>query len=264
MHVCWGFDDDVAFRRAAGAFLAEGHERGDRLLYVADAGVAEMREHLSGLDVERLVHDGGLLLRPVGELRRPGRAFDWRRQIETYRALAHAAVEDGYRGLRLAAEATSLVTTAAARRAFVDYELAVDRLISQEPIAALCAYHETTLGPALEELVAVHPTRHGTASAACQAYYDGDVLHIAGEVDLSTATVFEAALAVLHSDTGVSRVDLAELRFIDVASLVRFSEVADALAGSGRRLRLLNAPAFLRRCVDILGLSPLAHGFDVR
>ena len=256
-HVCWAYDDASVFRKAAEAFLAEGAKKKERLVYVADAPVTELTGHLEAIDVERLTAEGQLLIQPVHALYEPGGIFDATVQVGAYRSLVDGALADGFTGLRVAADATALVATGHAHRRFLEYELAVDRVMATGPMSAMCAYDAAEVGDRIDDLFAVHPCSHGGEPQALHAYFDGPALVLRGEADVRTEAVFDAVLFSLSSVPAPTRLDLHDLRFIDVRSLVRLDQVASTLATSGRPLGVHGLSAIARRCAALLELSPL-------
>src|SRR5215207_10704492 len=130
-HACWRFDDEVAFRAAAVAYLADGLARNERVVYLADQGPEALRHDVTPIgDVDRLLEDGALVLRAVGDAYDNRTGVDPAAQVQAYRDLVGEALGDGFSGLRVAADVTALVTTEDDRRRFVQYELAVDHVMS--------------------------------------------------------------------------------------------------------------------------------------
>jgi anti-anti-sigma factor len=259
-HVCWRFADDAELHAAASAFLAEGERRGERLVYVADAPERVLREHLAGLDVERLEREGRLVLQPIHALYEPDGTFDAGAQIATYRRLVSEALADGLTGLRVAADATALVATEEAHRRFVEYELTVDRFIAGAPMAAMCAYRADAVGPRARDLFGVHPACHGAdgVDVVLRAYYDDGDLHVGGDADLDTEPLFDVVASVIESsDQPRVVVDLGDVAFMDLRSVVRLNHAAARVRERGRELQLVNVPSTVRRCCELLDLQPL-------
>lgn len=267
-HLCWSFRDEDAFRANAVRFLAEGLEFGDRLLYTADRpSTDDLGADIAGLgDVDALVGQGALVLSPLRSLYATGDGFDPARQLARYRELTESSVRLGYRGVRVAAEATALVA-AAGRRRFVHYELAIDRLMAQVPMTALCAYDERALGAAVRELCAVHPQRHvGASSDPGFCLYHGRAgLQLTGEVDISNSELFEFALdAVAETAEDDVVLDAGGLAFIDVRGLSQLDSLAGQLAARGHALTVTAPAPIVRRSCAILGLDSLAASMEKR
>ena len=174
-HVCWPFDGYDDFRREALAFLADGARLGQRLLYTADRPHDDLlRDVLDWLPgAEELLASGGLVIESLLDTYDVSSVADPGAQAAAYVALTGDAVVAGYTGLRVAADATLLVTDAVAREAFVRYEHLIDRAMVEVPFTAMCGYDRSRLTPgAAHELASVHPFRRPGSSTF--ALFNGD------------------------------------------------------------------------------------------
>lgn len=249
-HVCWVVDAETTKRDAVVSFLRDGLARGERLLYVA----TQPRDDLIALgDVDGLIADGRLRVEPVTGLFRD-RHVDPVTQVERLRRLTADALADGYAGLRLATDGTTLVTDADRRRAFMTYEVLADRYIASAPLSALCAYDDRVLGLGASELASVHRHRHATRPTSdprFSVHLAGPRVFVAGEVDLANHERFATALnATAACDDGDLVLDLSELSFIDSRGV---SEVRDLLArASGRRVAIEDPRGFVRTIATAL------------
>lgn len=253
-HLCRSFSTDAELVELALEHLAEGRRRRERLLYVAGrATAAELLEDLAPLgDVGRLAADGGLLVLPAHAVYTPGGVFDPAGQVAAYERMTAAAVEAGYTGLRVVADATSLVIDPRQRRDFVTYELSVDGLMARVPMTAVCAYDARVLGTALTEVACVHPLRDVQLELEPGFHLSADTgrLTLTGEVDIASREWFELAVdaALAGSGAGGLRIDCGGLRFIDFAGV---STLARA-ARRSPRLVLQNTTPVVRRAVEAL------------
>lgn len=258
-HVCRLVHGDDGFREVALGFLSTGLTHGERLLYVAERDEAALAADLSPLgDVDDLVASGSIVLLSAHGLYEPGGTFDGAEQVTRYRELTGQAVADGFSGLRVAADATAFAITHAARRHFVRYELAVDRLMSQAPMSALCAYDVTRIGAAAGELCAVHPEDDAPPelSPGFRLCFGSEGLRLSGELDLRNTELLETALssAVACSDERVV-IETSGLAFIDVRSMATLDRLRRELRTTGRDLVLTGAPPLLRRWASLLELD---------
>lgn len=262
-HLCWLYEDEPAWVQAAVSYLAEGAQAHDQLLYVADKPEGELVADLVDLPGrDAMLASGQLRVVPLRDVYGSMDVFEAARQIESYRAQGQAAVEAGYRGLRLAAEASPLVATPEDARYFAGYELLVDAAIAECPISAMCGYCRSLVGPdAARVLSFVHPLRHDVEHAPVGSLHagDGGRWHLEGEIDLTSHDALEIGLSALPAQTDL-HLDLSDLGFIDLGG-------AQALAGLGRqlaptrRLVLHEPPAVLER---VLGLAwPDAPGLEL-
>lgn len=266
-HICWAFSTATEFVAAATGFLREGLQRREQLVFVADLdSEQQLLSLLTGLgDLEALVSLGTLRVVPVGKQYVADVGLDRHLQVAAYRDLTMAAVAQGYAGLRIAVDATSLVGTPADRRRFLAYELDVDRVMADQPMTAMCAYNAAVHPQAAREISVVHPCQHATEDPGFRLYQGGDGLRLHGHVDVTNRDLFATALhAAGVVEPATVRIDLAELGFVDVRGLVTLDEFAAALSGTGRRLVLTNAEPVLRRGAELLELGHLTEALEVR
>ncbi|MFI5908225.1 MEDS domain-containing protein [Dactylosporangium sp. NPDC051541] len=248
-HVCWGFDSPDEYRRVAERFLAEALADGARVLFVGAADQASALKRAAGFAAGAAdVHDVGF----YGD----GGRFDPIAQVRAYARATEAALADGYTGLRVAVDVTSLVGTDAERAAFAAYEHLADAYMAGHPMSALCAYDRVQLGSAaVAELACMHPlARAGTTPMRLFASDEpGTTAVLAGEVDLASHPLLCTALdrIPLRPVDGVVTLDARELTFIDHRSLL--SLAARVRARGGAETRLVVAPGSgLPRLVALL------------
>src|SRR5437879_5336195 len=191
-HVCWVVDGDETKRGAVVAFLRDGLERGEQLLYVAPRPLDDLLE--LG-DVSGLLAEGRLRVGSLTDLFAGGHV-DPVTQVDRLRQLTHDALVEGYAGLRLATDGTPLVTDDAQRRAFMTYEVLADRYIAGAPLSALCAYDDRVLGLGASELASVHRQRHTARPVSDPRFgvhLSGPRVFVVGEVDLANHDRFATA-----------------------------------------------------------------------
>ncbi len=254
-HVCWTYERAGERRRVVANYLAEGVARGERLAYLADKPTAE--ELLADLELlegaAELAEGGDLLLVPIREAYAPNGSVDARARIDGYRDAARLAVELGYAGLRIAADATCLAAEEQTRHAFLRYEHLVDHMIAGEPVVALCAYDRGQLdAEVLAYLHSMHPLHHHR-DIDFAVYADDGRSMLTGEVDAASFDRFNLALEALVEDERAEVVlDLGALEFIDVAGMRALAVTGERLRGSGRALVVRDASPLVTRCWEIL------------
>ena len=243
-HVCWVFESDDDLRTAALAFLADGLRRGETLVYVGDAeNDGALRSQLATLgDVDQLIADGTLRVQAAQELYLPAGRADIAAQVEAYRVMADEAVASERTGLRVAADATCLVTDEDQRRAFMAYEIAVDRYIANAPMTAMCAYDHRVLGDAAADLACVHRrwrTPDPSSDPRFSLYAVSQRLIITGEIDISNSARLAFALeaAAIATPSADLEIDLTGLSFIDLKGVAVLAEFARSLSPD-RSLRI--------------------------
>ncbi|WP_127552280.1 MEDS domain-containing protein [Actinoplanes sp. OR16] len=253
-HVGWSFHDPADFRAHAGRFLAEGLDRRQRIIYIAgaDETVPDDLAGLRGAQVE---------ITSVAQMYTAGEPVDPEEQVATFAEAKDRALADGWTGLRVAADVTSLVLTDEQRAAWIRYEYLVDGFMSQEPVSGFCGFDRTALDPtALAEVACLHPAltpdtsefRLFTAAGA------GPGLTLAGEIDPGNRHILAAALdnARPVSRDGRFTVDATALTFIDHRGLELLADYAaqrgvDAVIYTGRD----SVAAMISQVVSLSGLD---------
>ena len=151
-HLCWAFDGPAHFEARVSTFLAEGRLRGERLLFVADNPVP-------GRWPNHLLASGALQVFSTVEVYGHQLVVDALRQRSAFADALASALEDGYVGLRVAADNTSLVSTPEALAAWAKWEDTADVLVTESPVTGLCAFDRQRLRPEiLRFLVSLHAT----------------------------------------------------------------------------------------------------------
>lgn len=249
-HLCWVYDDPDRFAADVVAFLQEGLDRSERIAVVTDAPVADTMAALRPLgDVGELVRHGTLAVSSVTEAY-PGHHAPAETQVDRYAALTDAALADGYRGLRVAADITPLVADPAGRRAFARYEHLIDRYMAAHPFTALCGYDERVVGGYADEIAHLHPAGNRADLPFRLVGGPAGSVRVAGEVDALSAAAFRSALGhVVEPDAAHLLVDGADLTFIDHRGLF-------ALAAAAPQVELVTRFSGAATLVELLGLQP--------
>lgn len=211
-HVCLAFDRPAELESQARDFLAAGAAAGERTVFVAlDAPAAP------------------LPFVPLGATYRHGEVIDPVAQVAAYAAATAEALAAGHTGLRVVADATSLVRTPAQLEAFARYEYRIDRYMRDHPFSALCAYNRAELGDDVVAQLACMHTESAVAVPfrlhACPPAEGAAAL--TGELDLAGDDLLAAALRRADLPRGGEVVLQARgLGFADHRSLVRLHEYA--------------------------------------
>jgi anti-anti-sigma regulatory factor len=255
-HLCWPYHDLDDFVSVAVEFLADGVALGQRIAYIGDGSAEVLRTRIGDLDgIDDLLDRGAATVQPVEGVYRAGGTSP-ESQVASYRAATQAALEDGYQGLRVAAEATALVRTARIRELFSRYEHLVDRAMRDLPFAALCGYDRSQLeGDALLEIACMHPlVREGASSFQVYAPAGAD-LGLVGEVDAMVSAAFARALERTGLDAAgspVVHIDASHLDFLDHNAILELERLAQA---EEILIVLQDAPTVVGRLVELLGLE---------
>jgi anti-anti-sigma regulatory factor len=229
-HAGWVFNDPAEFRVDAARYLAAGLSTGHRVMYVSgDRGVG--LPELAGLDAA--LATGQASISAVSTMYAATEPVDPQRQVAAFAEAARNALADGWAGLRVVADATSLVRTPQQHAAWIQYEYLIDRCIAHLPLSGLCGFNRSVLTDtdALTEVVCMHPALTPGASDF-RLYGGGDgadvSIALAGEIDQGNRHLFASALRQARPARigDVFVVDAARLTFMDYRSLAALARQA--------------------------------------
>ncbi|MGC5032869.1 MEDS domain-containing protein [Micromonospora sp. DT229] len=263
-HTCWAYDDPAEFTSRAEDFLRAGLAAGERVWYVVPDSPEPVRDRWRELDLFADALPTGAAEVLTLDTAYSGLAvIDPADQVSAYQSAIQAALDAGYRGLRVAADCTDLVRTPAQREAFARYEQRFNRMMHGAAFHGMCGYHRPELGDrAVAELACLHP-EHNVANVLFRLYaptaHQGHAV-LVGELDPANHDLFRDALerTELRPVDGELIMDAGGLRFLDHRTLVHLSEYAQqrearlvlrgAPAGTARLAALLDLPAL---CVEV-------------
>jgi anti-anti-sigma regulatory factor len=254
-HLCWSYDDDAELRAGIVRFLADGRDLGLRLLYLADKPPEALRADLAELpDRDELVERGTLSLVSLSDVHDPAVGVAPEERLRRSDAMLGRALADGYAGLRVVVEGTSLVRDPSQRDAVLRWEHLSDRYAARgNPISGLCAYDRRVLGDgAVEDILCAHPLHHrGGEQPPFQLFAEGEHLAMQGEVDVFATELLDRLLEHARCDDA-SVIDVARLRFIDHHGVLALARHGEAVARDGGVLTLRGASPAVRRVWELL------------
>lgn len=260
-HVCWAYDDEAVFDEAAARFLAEGRDRGERLIWVGDGG-ERLRAGGGPLGaVDELTSRGDLRLLPLAEAYAADGPFSPEEQLAFYDGATRQALDDGYTGLRAVAEVTDLVRDPRSREEFLRWEQLADEYVSHGTgLVVFCAYRRADLtDDVLADVTALHPLVFAPgALPPFRAWSEDGRLVIEGDVDTFAADRLLRVLRARPADRPALTLDLSRLAFIDLAGCRAVALWARETAAAGTRLEILGAPRLFQRMWELLDLTELA------
>ena len=254
-HLCWVYHDRDEHPTRMVEYLADGVVQGQRVRYIGDGGWDGLRADLAGLPkLDRLLDAGTVELVSVNE------SYPWgpvtpARQVARFAAATEAALADGYRGLRVAADCTAMVSDGQRRDAFARYEHQLDCYLVTHPLAVMCVYDRARLGAdATAELAALHPLTR-TAVTPLHVFADpGADLALAGQIDALSVGLLQRTLdrtEFIHGKRPLL-VNATALTFIDHQAL----RALDTWAGRvGTRMVMVNAGQLIGRLAELVGLD---------
>lgn len=245
-HIGWIFDGPAGFDALAEPFLAEGAAQGDRLMYVAadpsPAAAARLRA-LLGPDAVQVAS--------IAEVYGSSGVIDAPSQRATFAEALANALAEGYSGIRVAADNTSLVTDEVRLAAWVRWEITADRFMSENQVTGLCAFDRRQVDVnRLRHLATLHPLSSAASPVPqFRMFADAGNLCVEGHIDSFAVSQLRLALGVLPPKTGVL-IDLATATLMSRAPLARLGRLCDA----GVTVTIQGEPGAIRGLVA--GLPP--------
>ncbi len=258
-HVSWAYDDPADLVSAATDYLAEGAERGERLVYIGSKSELELVDDLALLpERDRMLETGQLAARPLESL------FDSRPDADphvdeaSFRGDLDRALADGCPGMRVAADLTELAEDPARMNQLVEYEIALDAMTAEATTTALCGFDRRRTGARWTQVAALHGVRHGDGTDLPLSVSPGDsAVSLSGEIDVANVDDLRALLrAVQEVSSGDLVVDMSDLDFIDVAGTRVLVSFDRAMAAAGRGLRFRGTRRTAGRLLEVFGLDP--------
>jgi hypothetical protein len=257
-HFCWVYDDDRDLGTAVGRFLSGGLARGERLLVVGDGIIETLhRDTLPFGGADALFASGALATLSVAEAYDGSGQFTPEQQLAFYGAATQKAIDDGYTGLRVAADGSALAADPASRPALVRWEHMADDFVAQgSGFTAMCAYRGDLSPEALADVASVHPLVRGPDGVPpFHVFHDEQRVVLTGSVDTCTADRLGRVLAVSPAARPVAVLDLGHLDFVDVAGCRVLARWAQELEGP---LEVRGASRLLQRMWRLLSLDQVA------
>ncbi|MFI9816497.1 MEDS domain-containing protein [Saccharothrix variisporea] len=244
-HLCWSYDETPDFLARVREYLAEGLQLGQRVRFAALGASPDALAGLPGIDAA--LASGAAEVTPLSDTY----SGDPEDQVRAYADATEKALADGYTGLRVAAEATPLVSTPPRLTAFLRYEHLVDRYMARRPFSAMCGYNATVLDEhTVTQLAGVHPCTNLPVPFRLHAAPGGEVVELGGEVDASGHDLLASLLERIDVD-GDLVVHAPDLAFIDHRGLLLLADAAGRHAGS---LVLRTRAAGAARLVELLDI----------
>jgi hypothetical protein len=95
-----------------------------------------------------LVDRGELVIASIAETYGPEMLVAANSQRETFAAALAEALSEGYTGIRVAADNSSLIDAPERLHAWLAWEEVADRFMAENPVTGLCAFDRTRIAPA--------------------------------------------------------------------------------------------------------------------
>lgn len=255
-HLSWPYEERADFHHRVHEFLAEGLALGLRCIYLADRPLEQLEADMAGIPgLREEIARGALSLTVLSDLYPAGTVIDPAATLATFAATTEDALAQGYRGLRVAADATPLVRTAPQLDAFAAWEHEADRYMTEHPLSALCGFDREQLpATATVALACMHPTaRVGMTPFHLYSPDHGADLALAGELDVLATDDFRACLDRTRlTATRELVVDGSGLDFVDYRGLESIRDFATRIQATAVLRTCSQIPA---RLIELLGLE---------
>ena len=261
-HLCAFYDSDEQLTRIASTFVARGLAAGDRLLYIAadDDAATSMLVSLLGEDPSsHALASGQLHIQSFGDAYGDVHDGDLAPIEAGFRAAAEQARKSGFPGLRVAAEMGDFARFLGSSEEVLRWERRSTAMQRELGVTSVCQYDLRHLAAdeaarLAAEHTALAPDRDDPPIASFLSVGEPWGLKVAGEVDVANR---EALIMAVRSRAEVSprvHLDLGELTFADVGTVMGLHSLAAALPHDGH-LVLRRPPDLLRRIMEIVGLG---------
>jgi|GEM_PF-5560730 len=173
-HLCCLYETEQEHRAVLTAFLRQGLERGEKVIYVVDAHPAEaILGYLGGGgDVEPYLGSGQLTILTSDDayMRRGG--FDPQATIAFLRAETEQALARGYPALRVTGEMTWALRGLPGSGRLIEYEARLNEFFPDSNCLAICQYDRRRFAPeVLLDVLRTHPAAVVGAQVYDNLYY---------------------------------------------------------------------------------------------
>ena len=160
-HGAFIYETEAEHRAVLTAFLRQGLERGEKVVYIAETHEVEplldsLRE--DGVDPDPYLARGQLVFLAAQDVYLEGGSFDPQRTIARLEDLAREALAEGYTALRVTGEMAWALRGAPGSERLLEYEARLDDFFRQGTCVALCQYDRRRFDcKTLLQMVRVHP-----------------------------------------------------------------------------------------------------------
>jgi anti-anti-sigma factor len=264
-HLCLPFATDDEQREVLTAYIKDGLDRGERVLYLADQTKPEAIGSwlsLRGVNPASAMERGQLQIRDVTSEPFVADRLDPDIFITLIRYEVREARQAGYQGLRLTGEMSWALRQASRLNGtrLREFESSVAIAFDTAELVAVCQYDVRLFDPVdVDGLVACHPKvvqidpLHDDRRLRIVPTFRPRGLRVSGVIDDTTSAALAEALerAVRWPDRDIM-LDLGGLQFIDVAGVRAIVRAAAALEYP-RRLQVVRLAPTLRKVIGIIG-----------
>lgn len=243
-HGCVVYSRDADRRRVLQPYVRAGVRAGERIVYVTDEDPSTSVARLCGEDLtlRQCVDTGQIIVLGTGG--GPGATVEMHELVRLLGQLAEQSVQEGYAGLRVAADGSALLGLFPALDRAGDSPL-VDA-VADNRMLALCFYEAGAPHP--------RPTASDTPAASrvrlrITIESSSATVALAGELDRAGSGAVTAAIAAFREARTV-HVHMGAVTFVDVGAMSNLVLAARELGG-GRELVLVSPPPIVERLLAV-------------
>ena len=234
------------------AWVRRGLENDEKVVYTEARGGAHESRLLAalrgnGVDAVAATAEGRLSVVGVPEFYPAGGQLP----------VVERALAEGYRGLRLSAQASSTVTVMP-QAAHSDVERAFDQFCRTHPVSALCQYEQSGMPEdRLQEIAASHLSGGIRQRTLSVAQHVGRLV-LAGEIDVSNHDILMCALrAATEQASQVLRLDVSQVEFLGAAGCRALDDGTFRFRRQGGRVLLIEPKPWVERILRVARVDQL-------
>lgn len=260
-HAALPYDSDEKQHDTMLAFFRDASERNDRVLYVADPERTDLRlREIAREGFGERMASGAIVLEDPAHTYAFGGTFDPDRMIAHYTQAVRTALEDGYNGLRVAAEMNWAHKEVPGVERLVAYEAELDTIFANQRAIVVCQYDERESTPDhLQACVSAHSIwaepnpLHESDFLKIERLYGHAGFRVAGEIDMSNHDAFRAALARTLDRHPDAFIDARDVVFANARTLGAVITAGNRLR-RGRKLSIRVSPR-MHKLLTLLGAN---------
>ncbi len=160
-HLCCIYETEAEHRRVMTAFLRQGLERNEKVLYIIDEHTAEtILRYLKddGLDVQSYLSQGQLKIMTQDDTYVRDGVFDPDGMIAMLKVETQVALQEGYAALRVTGEMSWALRGLPGSERLIEYEIKLNTFFPGQRCMALCQYDRRRFAPeVLLDILRTHP-----------------------------------------------------------------------------------------------------------
>ncbi len=159
-HLCMFYSSQEESRITSAAFIREGVERSERVIYCSPSATLLIAECLreNGLNAADLASGGSLRFASPSDFFLPKVQFEPEATIELLISETERALEDGFCGLRMVSDMIWLRQSPPGSERVIEFEARLTAILRSRRCTLLCQYDRRSFGPAvLLHLLTFHP-----------------------------------------------------------------------------------------------------------